>query len=271
MQVIWEDKLVKKFVKLGVQGFSLVEVMITVAIIGILAGIALPMYQKYVYKAEASVIVENVAAIKERLALLSVETGLGLTTGLSVNTVCDSSGRHLEYSSVAKSTPQFTGKISGIGNSQLLNKDFAIGIEVFTMPESAFGAKSGLYRIKLHLASSDPCVAKASSPQLDVAEAAYKAALAAIPQPNPAGWAQSHPAEVAAYAAATKARSAARVALNNEIQKSQAAARQVMLMAAYMLESGAVEAKFHAIGQNHPMMNAKLDIGTDSITIFFSL
>ena len=258
-------------VKPGVQGFTLVEVMITVAIIGILAATALPMYQKYVYKAEAAVVVENVAAIKERLALLSEETGQALTTGLSLETVCDSSGRHLEYSSSAKSNPQVTGTVSGIATSQLFNKDFGIGINVFTMPEKSFGAKSGLYRITLYLPSSDPCATKASSPQLVAAEAAYKAALAAFPQPTPAGWPQSHPAELAAYSAATKARNAAKVALNNQVQKSQQAARQVMLMAAYMLESGAVETRFNGTSKNQPMMNAKLDIGVDRITIFFSL
>lgn len=55
------------------QGFTLIELMIVVAIIGILAAIAIPQYQDYVTRAKLSKAVSYVDPIKTALAVYSQE------------------------------------------------------------------------------------------------------------------------------------------------------------------------------------------------------
>jgi prepilin-type N-terminal cleavage/methylation domain-containing protein len=56
-------------------GFTLIELMIVVSIIGLLASIALPSYQAYVYRAKAVEVVLEMDKIKTVLAGLQAESG----------------------------------------------------------------------------------------------------------------------------------------------------------------------------------------------------
>ena len=68
-----------KMVKKAQAGFTLIELMIVVAIIGILAAVAIPAYQNYTVKAKVANALSSVAAIKTAVGLCAQENG-GLLT-----------------------------------------------------------------------------------------------------------------------------------------------------------------------------------------------
>jgi type IV pilus assembly protein PilA len=88
------------------KGFTLIELMIVVAIIGILAAVAIPQYQDYTVKAKLSKSAGYVAPIKTALAVFNQENG-------SFNLPSASA-----WGSLGMGTPSSTPEVSTVSVSQ---------------------------------------------------------------------------------------------------------------------------------------------------------
>ena len=89
------------------QGFTLIELMIVVAIIGILAAIAIPAYQDYTIRAQVSEGMNLAAAAKAAVAETYLNRGTAPATrtaaGMSANDV-DTNGKYVTAVNVALGT-----------------------------------------------------------------------------------------------------------------------------------------------------------------------
>lgn len=104
------------------QGFTLIELMIVVAIIGILAAIALPAYQNYTNKAKFTEVVVATSAIKTAFEVAYAEEGTialaGGNTGVTA-AVTDANGQGGYVASVTMvgSTGVVTATSQNIGSN----------------------------------------------------------------------------------------------------------------------------------------------------------
>ena len=103
------------------KGFTLIELMIVVAIIGILAAVALPAYQDYTVRAKVSEVILAASSAKVTVAEAAQANGTMDATSISVATQASKYVASVGYTSANSTTgtilaiAQGEGKIAGAG------------------------------------------------------------------------------------------------------------------------------------------------------------
>ena len=110
------------------QGFTLIELMIVVAIIGILAAVAIPAYQDYTAKAKVANILSAVDPIKSAVALCGQETG-ALTACAGGSNGVPADAAFTATKEVASVVTAASGKIT----ATLANAGIGAGIDGLTV------------------------------------------------------------------------------------------------------------------------------------------
>ncbi|HHX8311937.1 MULTISPECIES: pilin [Vibrio] len=113
------------------QGFTLIELMIVVAVIGVLASIAIPQYQKYVAKSEVASALATLTGLKTNVEAYAVENGAfpanGTEEELGAPKTIPSGDIDFAATNTSGATGTITFKFKSSGVSNLVtDKSFAL-------------------------------------------------------------------------------------------------------------------------------------------------
>ncbi|USD64853.1 pilin [Vibrio sp. SCSIO 43136] len=102
------------------QGFTLIELMIVVAVIGVLAMVAVPQYQKYVGKSEAASALASITGLRTNVETYVIDNGAfpANSAAVAIPTI---TGATISFQSISGAGGTIQYLFSSSGNSANVN------------------------------------------------------------------------------------------------------------------------------------------------------